>query len=166
MKELNNIKYGYVDKDGNIHIRVDDHFSNDYRLQSPEEVLNSRVGVCWDQVELERYLFDKKGISFNTYYIAHYDNDKCPTHTFLIYKENKKYYWYEHSWELFRGIHEFKSELEAIKDITDKFIKNEIKGEFEPKNLCIYKYNKPKYGITPLEFSKHCEKGENITWEQ
>lgn len=160
--ELNKIEYGWIDKNNNIYKEVNNLFSDNYILQSPEQVIKNKVGVCWDQVELERELFEKKNIKFNTFFIVHYDNDKCPTHTFLIYEENNKYYWFEHSWEKFKGIHEYKRELEALKDIKNKFIKYELNNKYNPMNLCIYKYNKPKYGISCLEIYKHCEKGENI----
>ena len=161
--ELSKIEYGWLDKNNNIQKEVNNLFSDNYILQSPEQVIKNKVGVCWDQVELERELFEKKNIKFNTYFIVHYDNDKCPTHTFLIYENNNKYYWFEHSWEKFKGIHEYKNELEALKDIKEKFIKYELNNKYNPMNLCIYKYNKPKYGISCLEFYKHCEKGKNLT---
>ena len=160
--ELNKIEYGWIDKNKNIYKEVNNLFSDNYILQSPEQVIKNKVGVCWDQVELERYLFEKENIKFNTFFIVHYDNDKCPTHTFLIYEKNNKYYWFEHSWKVFKGIHEYKRELEALKDIKEKFIKNELNNKYNPMNLCIYKYSKPRYGISCLEFYKHCEKGENI----
>ena len=162
IKEIEKINYGYLNKNNIIHKNVDNEFSDNYILQSPEEVIKNKIGVCWDQVELERNLFEKENIEFNTYFIVHYDGDKCPTHTFLIYKENNKYYWFEHAWKKFKGIHEYNSELEAIKDIKEKFIKYELKNNYNSMNLCIYKYDKPKYGISCLEFYKHCEKGENI----
>lgn len=162
MLKLDDIQYGYKDKDNNVHYNVDNKFAQNYSLQSPEEVLKNKVGVCWDQVELERVLFLEKKISVNTYFIVHYDGDKCPTHTFLIYKLGEYFYWFEHSWELFRGIHKYDSELEALKDIRDKFIKYELHNQYEPMNLCIYNYDKPKYELSCLQFYKHCEKGTNI----
>ena len=86
MDIMNDIKYGYLDINGNIHYVIDKDFGSLYKLQSPRETLNNKVGVCWDQVELERYLFDKKNIKFNTYFIVYYSDNICPTHTFLIYK--------------------------------------------------------------------------------
>ncbi len=162
MLVLNNIEYGYKDKDNHLHFFIDDNFSSNYVLQSPLEVLQNKVGVCWDQVELERSLFLEKKIPFNTYFIVHYDGGKCPTHTFLIYKVEKFYYWFEHSWSLFRGIHQYDSELDALKDIRDKFIENELHNQYESMNLYIYKYDKPQYELSCLQFFKHCEKGTNI----
>ena len=162
MDILNEIEYGWIDKNNNKHNEVNNLFSDNYILQSPEEVLKNKIGICWDQVELERYLFEKEKINFNTYFIEYFNNQNNPAHTFLIYKGNNKYYWFEHSYKLFRGIHEYNSELEALKDIKEKFIKNELNNNYDPMNLYIYKYNKPKYNISCLEFYKHCEKGENI----
>lgn len=159
---MNDIKYGYMDIKGETHNDADDKFSELYKLQSPQETLKNKIGVCWDQVELERYLFKKKNIEFKTYFIVHYDIDRCPTHTFLIYKDNNKYYWFEHSWEKHRGITVYNSELEALKDVKDKFVKDELNNEYNYMNLYIYEYSKPDYGINVLEFYKHCENGNNI----
>ena len=162
MRELEKINYGWKDKYNQIHNNVDNSFADNYVLESPEEVINNQVGVCWDQVELERELFLQRKIKFKTYFIVYYD-DTCPTHTFLVYEDNDKYYWFEHSWELFKGIHEYDNEFAALIDIKEKFIKYyEFNNNFNPMNLCIYKYEKPNYGISCLEFYKHCEKGESI----
>ena len=102
---MDDIDYGWIDKSGIKHIYDFKTFSSDYLLQSPEEVIKNKVGVCWDQVELERHYF--KNDSVKTFFIVHYDNDKCPTHTFLTFQKDNKYYWFEHSWAIFRGIHEY-----------------------------------------------------------
>lgn len=163
---MNDIKYGYMDNKGEIHNDANDEFSELYKLQSPQETLENKIGVCWDQVELERYLFKKKNIEFKTYFIVHYDNDRCPTHTFLIYKDNNKYYWFEHSWERFRGIHEYQSLKELLFDIRDKFIKYELDNDFVPENLVLHEYKKPKYHISVQEFYNHCDCGTYIDFEQ
>lgn len=38
---LNDIEYGYKDKNNHLHHDIDDTFSNNYILQSPEEVLQN-----------------------------------------------------------------------------------------------------------------------------
>ena len=158
------IKYGWKDKYGSIHQNIDETFSENYILETPEEVLKNKVGVCWDQVELERKLFKKNNLNFNTYFIVYYGDKISPTHTFLIYKIKNYYYWFEHSWERFRGVHKYKNEKEALIDITNKFIKYELNNN-KNDNLCLYKYEKPKYGINCHEFYKHCEQGEKITYK-
>ncbi len=159
---LNDISYGWIDNENNIHTIVNEQFSKNYKLQSPEEILTNKVGVCWDQVELERYLFEKENIPIKTFFICHYDNDKCPTHTFLVYEKNKKYYWFEHSWEIFRGIHEYNSINDLLFDIKEKFIKYELNNNYNSNNLLLREYKKPKYGISVIEFYHHCEQNEII----
>lgn len=166
MNELDFIDYGWVDKNNNIHKIVDETFSSNYKLQSPKEVLQNKVGVCWDQVELERYLFAKTKLEYKTYFIVHYDNDKCPTHTFLTYEKNNKVYWFEHSWSKYKGIHKYNSMNELIKDVKHKFISTELNSSYDEMNLVIYEYTKPKYGIGVSEFYKHCETGKQVSQEE
>lgn len=94
---MDSIKYGWIDKNGIKHTDDFETFSNDYILQSPKELIKNNIGVCWDQVELERHYFEDSNISIKTFFIVHYDNDKCPTHTFLTFEKNNKNYWFEHS---------------------------------------------------------------------
>ena len=60
MNILNEIEYGWLDKNNNKHSEVNNLFSDNYILQSPKQILKNKIGVCWDQVELERYLLKKK----------------------------------------------------------------------------------------------------------
>lgn len=161
MKKLQDIEYGWVDKDKNKRKEIDKFYENDYRLQSPQELLKSKIGVCWDQVELERYYF-KSNNNIKTYFIVHYDNDKCPTHTFLTYEKNNKYYWFEHAWEKYRGIHEYNNEKEMLIDIRNKFIKMELNSNYQKNNLLLREYFKPKYNLSVKEFFNHCEKNNPI----
>lgn len=162
MNLMNNIEYGWLDKDNNIHNIVDDTFSSNYRLQCPKEVMKSKFGVCWDQVELERYYFEKNDFNIKTYFLVHYDNDNCPTHTFLTYEKNSKYYWFEHAWEMFRGIHEYNSLKDLLLDIRDKFIKYELNNKYIEENLVLHEYKKPKYHLSVQEFYNHCDYGKFI----
>ena len=104
-------------------------------LINANEELKNKIGVCWDQVELERYYFKGNDWNVKTYFIVHDDGDKCPTHTFLTYEKSNKYYWFEHSWKRFRGIHEYNSLKELLKDIKAKFIKYELCDNYVLENL-------------------------------
>ncbi len=162
MKLMNKINYGWVDKNNIKHINDFDTFSDRYILQSPDDIIKNQVGVCWDQVELERYYFKDINNSIKTFFIVYYDNDKCPTHTFLIFEKDNKYYWFEHSWEKFRGIHEYDTLNNLLNDIKNKFIYYELNNKYNDDNLKIYEYTKPKYNISVQEFFKHCENGNLI----
>ncbi len=159
MELMEQIDYGWVDEHKKKHVLVDDLFSSHYRLQSPQEILKSKVGVCWDQVELERFYFKGNDWNIKTYFIVFYDGDRCPTHTFLTYEKDHKFYWFEHSWEKYKGIHEYSKETELLCDVKNKFIESELNNTYEKENLKLYEYKKPKAHLSVLEFYQHCEKG-------
>ena len=71
--EMNQINYGWVDKEGNPHEQLQG-FSEDYALQNPAELRESKLGVCWDQVELEREILKNQEIAARTYFIVYYDD--------------------------------------------------------------------------------------------
>lgn len=162
MDLMSDIEYGWIDKNNNKHTTIDSSFSENYMLQSPNEIKINKIGVCWDQVEFERECFKNLKINFKTFFIVHYDNDKYPTHTFLTYENNNKYYWFEHSWALFKGIHEYDTLENLLLDVKQKFISKDLNYNYNNNNLVIYEYEKPQYHISTLEFYKHCEKGKFI----
>ena len=166
MDLLGDIEYGWVDKNNTKHKLVDESYSDNYILQSPNEIIKNKIGVCWDQVELERYYFKGNDWNVKTYFLVHYDGDKCPTHTFLTFEKDNKYYWFEHSWERFRGIHEYKSLKELLFDIRNKFIKYELDNDYVSENLVLHEYVKPKYHISVQEFYNHCDNGIYIDFEE
>ena len=167
MDELSNIEYGFKDKNGANLINSeswDKNFYNFYYLLSPEELLHSKCGVCWDQVELERKLFNDANINCDTYFIYIDDNENLPSHTFLIFQLNNKYYWFEHSWYDMKGIHEYNNIKALLNDVKNKFIdsiKNEINSNLNYETF-IYKYNKPKYHISCDEFYSYIKTQERI----
>lgn len=161
MNLMEDIEYGWVDKNDYKHINGDESFLN-YILQSPEDVIKNKIGSCWDQVELERRYFENSGCNIKTYFIVHYDDSMCPSHTFLTFSKNNKYYWFEHSWKHYRGIFEYNSEKELLFDVRKKFIDNILDNKFDDNRLCLYEYEKPKYHISTMEFYKHCENCKEI----
>lgn len=162
MDLMKNIEYGWIDKNKNKHNIVDDKYSDNYILQSPQEIIQSKMGVCWDQVELERYYFKNTNLNSKTYFLVYDDGNKCPTHTFLTFEKNDKYYWFEHSWGIFQGIHEYKSLKELLYDVRKKFIINELNNKYIKSNLFLFEYEKPKFHLTTQKFYDHCREGIEI----
>ena len=167
MDVLNEIEYGFKDENENNLINSeswDKDFSKFYFLLSPEELLYYKCGVCWDQVELERKLFNDFNIDCDTYFIYIDDNENLPSHTFLTFQLNDKYYWFEHSWYDMKGIHEYNNIETLLNDVKIKFIesrKNEIDLNSN-YDTYIYKYNKPKYHINCDEFYNYIKTQEKI----
>jgi len=153
------IKYGYLTKDGRK-IKASNDFDdvewyNSYILQTPQEVINNKLGVCWDDVEFERAYCKKNDIPHSTFFIkTHYGDDS--NHTVLVFKtEDNKFYWFEHSWHDKRGIH---GPFINIKDIfitISKVITKDPPVRF-------YKYGKPQYGCNAIQFEKFATK--NLVW--
>lgn len=161
MQCLETIEYGFKDQNGfNIYKdieRWDRDFEEFYYLLSPEELLERKCGTCWEQVELERKLFSDLNITNTTYFICTYAEDASPCHTFLVYEDNGKYYWFEHSWYDYKGIHEYNSIKELLLDVKNKFIKSysDIEGM-----TFVTRYNKPPYHLKCSEMYEYMEHQE------
>ena len=155
MNVMEQIEYGFLDNNGsNIfnHVKPECIFNKVYYLMSPEELLNKKVGVCWDQVELERKLFEENNIKNETYFIYIDDKNNLPSHTFLVYYVDNKVYWFEHSWFDEKGIHEYNNLNDLLNDVEIKFIKSRENEVPKGLDVHIYKYNKPNYNISCNEF--------------
>ncbi len=144
LKQMEDIKIGYADRKGNYYHNCKDDFYDVYYLQKPQDLMESKVGLCFDQVELERFLLSKYDMDLRTYYLIYQDGLLGPSHSFLIYKDNNKYYWLENSWLKHRGIHEYESKESAFLDIANKFGKTII--NFKKEKLKLYEFEKPRYG--------------------
>lgn len=155
MDVMKQIEYGFLDNNGNNifdDLEVEYTFNKVYYLMTPEELLNKKVGVCWDQVELERKLFEENNIKNETYFIYIDDKNNLPSHTFLVFYMNNKVYWFEHSWFDEKGIHEYNNLNDLLNDVEIKFVKSRENEVEKGLDVHIYKYNKPKYNISCAEF--------------
>lgn len=149
MAIMASIEYG-VDKPANANFKT-------YHLLEPTELLTIKCGVCWDQVELERYLFEQEDILTTTYFICKFDdNEHLPTHTFLTYQKNNKYYWFEHAWEKYQGIHEYNTLKELLLDVKTKFILDN-NGQENNFLTFVYEYQKPPKHLSMQEFYDYME---------
>ncbi len=158
---MDEIQYGWIDKDGERREGLSG-FSDGFLLQTAEELRESKLGVCLDQVELERALFDEQNVVTHSYFIVYYDGHNNPAHTFLLAEEGDKIVWYEHAWEKYRGWREFGSVEDALRDVREKFISLELGNGFDPMQLCIFEYEKPNKKLGCLEFYQHCESGKSV----
>jgi len=148
-KIMSDIRYGYQAGDGKIYLDDFEKFDDNYILESPKDVLKSKVGVCWDQVELERYLLSSHDI--RSYFIAYFGKNTY-THTFLVIKEDDIYYWLENAFYKYRGIHKYQVLDELLLDVKNKFIDSEVKEEFDKDKLVLKEYSKPKYHLSSKEY--------------
>ncbi len=158
--KLSEIKLGYRDKDGNKYAGFKWNFKDIFYLQNPKQLMESKVGTCFDQVELERELVTKLGVDLRTYFI-HYPDDKMDiSHSFLIYKDTKKYYWIENAWLKYKGLHIYDTKKELFDDVLHKFVDTIPDGDF--KKVKMYMYEKPRFGINYGKYLSHCINGRSI----
>lgn len=119
---LNDYEY-MIPNNGNpiTHIKNDD-FIKYYVLLSPNEFEKYKGGVCWDYVAYEAMYFRAKypNIKFETYYQVIDNRNDNPTHTFLIFEFNKKWYWFESSWKPNCGVYGFDNKSDCIEYIMQK----------------------------------------------
>ncbi len=152
-ERLKDIKLGYRDKNGNLYSGFRYDFKDVFYLQSPKQLLESKVGTCFDQVELERDLVSKLGVDCRTYFMMYTDDKFDCAHTFLIYKDTKKYYWLENAWVKYKGVHIYSSKEELFDDVINKFIETIPDGEI--KKVKMYMYDKPRFGINYTKLLSH-----------
>ena len=158
--KLKDIKLGYRDKEDNKYMGFNADFKEIFYLQSPKQLLESKIGSCFDQVELERELITRLGVDCRTYFISYPDDDYDMSHAFLIYKDSKKYYWVENAWMKYKGLHVYNSKDDLFDDVLTKFIKTIPNGEF--KKVKLYLYEKPRSGINYSKFVSNCMSNRSI----
>jgi hypothetical protein len=168
-----NIDYGYIGKNNKrVYSWKDEDMGKDfvaeYFLQSPQELIKSGHGVCFDSTELERYWFEKNGYEIKTLFMIfakQFDND-LPTHTFLAYKERDKWLWFEHSFGDQRGIHEYDTFEDLVMDVKKKHFDYaaEHRGATseDEKDLLTFEFEKPEYGSNMREFVDHAASGKRL----
>ena len=151
---MSEFDYKWMDKKGNFHEEITPNMYEDYSFMSPDEVLKYKCGICVDQTEFERNWFSKHNYNHKVMTIQIIREDSAPGHTFLIYQDNNKYYWFENAWYDECGIHEYDTYEELINDIKNKFIiQNDIK-EQELDNLEIFESLKYPYHLSYKEMDK------------
>lgn len=172
---MNQIHYGYKGNDGKIYDdAASELFKNNWYskcvVQDHLGVLETKIGTCWDQVEFERNWFEVNNYEHKVYFLC-YDIEKDhSTHTFVIYKENNNYYWFENAFEKYRGIHKYDSLNELLKDIVSKSIEfnkinYKLKENLENK-VVLCEYPKPKTNCSVEEFFNNINKnGKFLEYE-
>lgn len=158
--KIEGIRLGYRDKDGNKFLNFGKDFKERFYLQNPKQLLESKIGTCFEQVELERDLITKLDVDLRTYFIYYPDEEFDLAHVFLIYKDKKKYYWLENSWVKYRGLHIYDTKQDLFNDVLKKFVETIPHGDF--KKVRLYLYEKPRFGINYVKFFSHCINGKSM----
>ena len=168
------LKYGYKGKNNKIYTDIsskefDDDFHDYCIVQDYIGVLDTKIGTCWDQVELEREWFLNNNYQIKTYFICFDIKENHASHTFLVYEDNNKYYYFEHSFETYKGIHEFDNLNELLKYVVENQINFVLENNDFNYNLSdyvvLFEYNKPNKDCSVEEFFNNIMKGRLLDYK-
>ena len=152
-----NIKYGWIDINGEEHIGNMKGFRSLYRTMTIDEVLKYGLGTCIEQVYLMKKLLDKINIPNKMFCTRVYEGKEFNKldaeehmHCFILYYKDNKVYQIEHpNWEKI-GIYEYNSEEEAIKTINDYYVEL-VEGKSRP----VTEYFDVKPNLSFKEFNNY-----------
>lgn len=170
-KKLSNIKYGLRDpktnkqykrwnEDKHCYEATEDDYFKIWRLASAKDTVQSKIGICWDTVELERDFLSKTNIEFRMFYSEGPDYEDA-THTWIEYQDsNGKWKWLEKSWQKYQDNNlESDDWLDLAKEITNILVKeNDKHHKYKTYLLTTY----PKPGVNSIEFMKSCRNQKKI----
>lgn len=94
------------------------------RIMSAKEVVEYKLGICVDQVELERDFFERNNYEYEVYDIAYKTEISRPGHAFLLFKDDDGWSYFEHSSSNNKGIHKFENKTMCLKYVASCFMKN------------------------------------------
>ncbi len=124
-----NIRYGWLDINGNEHINTMKEFRRIYRTSSIDEILEHKLGTCIEQVYLMKLLLDKINIPNKMFCTRIYEGDDENhldedehMHCFILYYQDGLVHQIEHPNFERKGIYHFNSEEEAINEINKIYI--------------------------------------------
>jgi len=163
-----NLKYGFTYKE-QIFTEDDPNFQEKmdqlYVLKTEEDLIESGYGVCWDACEFERRFCEQNNIKHECFlYLSFLSREEGgPTHTFLLFEQDKKWFWFEYTWSFYKGIWRYNSKDEALQDILKKFCAFNVRT-FD--RVEIYKTFKANSGLNTYEFIEHCMQGEKVDLKQ
>ena len=167
-----NFDYGVIDNKGNKFFDSNtDEFqfvcNNDWKLRSVDQMLNDKIGHCYDQVEIERKWFESNGYKIKTFWSCAYQENienSGFSHTYLLYKSGNYWYLFEHADYYNRGIHKFKT----IKEAARWQINNQIKfaescvPPQDKYSYCIKEYPLPPLNLNMQEYIDFVDKSKDF----
>lgn len=149
------IKYGWIGKDNILRISTIQDFTKQYRVSTLEEVLQTGIGICFEQVALEKEFFARQNIKTETFSI--FTTHMC--HAFLLYEKNHIFYKFEHSSSKCRGIFSYDTKEDLLRAEVDSFCeRHSIKNK---EKVCLVLYNEIQKHATIQEIKQLFQKKEN-----
>jgi len=170
---IENVIYAFVGKNNKIYDNPESDEWYDWysecKVQTGEEILKTNVGICWDQVELERLWFKNHNYTYKTLFV-YFESDtenSFPTHSFLLYKNKDKWYWFEHAFDVYEDIFEFDTFEDALRNVIDAFFHRALDtgaATNGDKNLIkCFEYDELTSSLSVDEYMNHVTSGKEIS---
>lgn len=160
------VKYKYLNDKGKPSIAFDKMYPN-YRLQTPKQVAENKFGICWDQTHFEQAWMNERDIENYVFYIELDIPPKMPTHTFLIYRYDDYWYYFENSFVKLRRNQKISNISSLIKMIINEVYEDAKKEdpdlEYDLSKTFLSKVEGvPPFGCDVVEYMEFCHGYENI----
>ena len=139
-----------------VYMRNNISYKNYTKLMTPEEVFNTKKGSCHDQVVFENYIFRRFNLTHGRIFAIEYNDNETKggrTHSFLWYKENNKYYWFENSWPSHLGIN---GPYNSLSDLKNDFKIKMLKETNKYEKVLLKAVKNVKPGMTLNEYVSAC----------
>ena len=147
LEYMDNFEYKWSDKEGKIHSELEASMYENYSFMTPKEVVLNNCGICIDQSNFASIALFKMGFNVKNYTIQFFKENTSPGHAFIVYENNKKFYWFENAWGANKGIHEYNSIEDLFNDVSIKLFDLEKPTEKEKETLTIEE---------SIEYPYHC----------
>lgn len=151
--------YGWFDKFGNKHQKDLKDFKALYKVESIEEIMQSNMGTCIEQAKFQKYVFDRLGLNSKIYVEHQYERGDekkgIKMHCLTVYEMNGKWYYFEHSNNLARGIKEYNSLDEFLNYYTS----------FMANDLILTEVPEIPDGLSYREFNQYVNHIDNLEYE-
>lgn len=153
---LDNYKYGYKNLSDDISPEI---FSTNYRTVNMRDFEKYKKGVCWDYANYEYNSPITKDIQKKAYYIE-LDDKSNTTHTFVVYKIDNNYYYFERSYYKIRGIYKSKN----VSSIFNLILSNMMDGKKYNYEIREYKPSSEYIGLSCIEFMDKCLEQKHVRY--
>ena len=89
---VENIRYGYRDKSGQLHFADDEDWAvREYAFSSPKDVVKNNCGWCWDVAELIKVYCVRHALPCRSWFLEYFSEDLHQTHTQVFLCLNGKW---------------------------------------------------------------------------
>lgn len=138
----NKYQYGVLNRQtGQAYPDKDDQAWRNWRLNTPQQTLNSGTGNCYDTIQLSKKVLDNLKVPYSTYFEINKQRNgvQVPSHSFLVYKDKDKYKWLQGSWGPYKNNKYTSRDKQKLVRIIARLMSQTAKADQQIFQLKIYR---------------------------